>query len=78
MLAHPITLHHRDDIYFVVLATILLHNIIVEERMKNDEMEDGAMYNTNINDAGHSSSNENSTEAVDKQDQGSKINPVDC
>ena len=50
---------------------------MVKEKMKNDEMEDGAMYNTNINDAGHDCSNENSTEVVDKQSQGSKMNPVD-
>eukprot|EP00804_Cyclotella_cryptica_P030944 CCRYP_019607-RA/>CCRYP_019607-RA protein AED:0.19 eAED:-0.03 QI:0/0/0/1/0/0/2/0/206 len=32
VLTHPITLHHRDDIYYLVMATILLHNMMVEER----------------------------------------------
>jgi hypothetical protein len=44
-LTHPIRLHHRDDIYYVVLACILLHNMMVEERVKEDEMEDSSFYN---------------------------------
>ena len=35
-LTHPINLHHRDDIYYLVMATILLHNMMVEEHMSND------------------------------------------
>ena len=43
-LTHPINLHHRDDIYYMVLATILLHNMMVEERIRNDETEDSLFY----------------------------------
>jgi hypothetical protein len=52
--------------------------MMAKERIKNDEMEDGAMFNTNINDAGRNSSDEISAEVVYKQDQGSQIYPVDC
>ena len=45
-LTHPITLHHIDEIYYLVLATILLHNIMVEECVSNNEVEDGSFYNT--------------------------------
>jgi hypothetical protein len=45
-LTHPINLHHRNDIYNMVLATILLHYMKVKERMDDDELEDGALYNT--------------------------------
>ena len=45
---------------------MLLHNMMVKVRIKNDEAEDAAMYNTNIDDAGHNSSGENSTEVLDK------------
>ncbi len=44
-LTHPINLHHRDNIYYLVLLTILLYNMMVEERVSNDEMEDGSCYN---------------------------------
>ncbi len=46
-LTHPISLHYRDDIYYLVVATILLHNVMVEERMSNDEVEDASFYNYN-------------------------------
>ena len=49
-LTHQINLHHRDDIYYLVMATILLHNMMVEERMSNDEVEDASFYNTICND----------------------------
>ncbi len=45
-LTHPINLHHMDDIYYLVLLTILLHNMMVEQHVSNDEMEDGSFYNT--------------------------------
>lgn len=32
-LSHEINLHHWDDIYYMVLSTILLHNIMVEEQI---------------------------------------------
>jgi hypothetical protein len=47
-LTHPINLHHRDDIYYMVLATILLHNMMVKERTDSDEVEDGALYEATI------------------------------
>lgn len=45
-LTHPINLHHRDDTYNMVLATILLHIMIVKEQMDDYEVEDGALYST--------------------------------
>ena len=50
-LTHPITLHHRDDIYYLVMAIILLHNMMVEVRILNDEVEDAAMYDTTTSDS---------------------------
>ncbi len=44
VLSHPIKLHHRDDIYYIVLATILLHNMMVEEHIRNDDTEDSLFY----------------------------------
>jgi hypothetical protein len=38
-LVHPINLHHKDDIYYLVLAVILMHNMMVEARIENDEVE---------------------------------------
>lgn len=45
-LTHPVNLHHGDDIYNMVLATILIHNMIVKEQMDDCEVEDGALYST--------------------------------
>ena len=60
-LTHPINLHHRDDIYYLFLSTILLQNMMVEESVSNDKMEDGSFYNTiDPND-----SEENSTDEGD-------------
>ncbi len=49
-LTHPINLHHRDDIYYLVMATILLHNMMINERVADDEVEDGSFYNTLCNE----------------------------
>ena len=43
-LIYPINFHHRDDIYYLVMATILLHNMMVKERISNDEIEDASLY----------------------------------
>jgi len=43
---HPINLHHKEDIYYVVLAAILMHNIMIEARVENDEVENANLYNT--------------------------------
>jgi hypothetical protein len=45
-LTHPINLHHRDDIYYLVLAAIMQHNMMVEARLDSGEDECAAMYNT--------------------------------
>ena len=45
-LTHPINLHYRDDIYYLVLGTILQHNMMVEACLKHGEEESSAMYNT--------------------------------
>ncbi|KAL7474674.1 hypothetical protein ACHAW6_000637, partial [Cyclotella cf. meneghiniana] len=41
ILSNPIKLHYQDNIYFVVMAMILMHNMIVEARLQKDEVEDG-------------------------------------
>jgi len=43
---HPINLHHKDDIYYLVLAVILMHNMMVEARVENDEVESANLHNT--------------------------------
>jgi hypothetical protein len=43
---HSIKLHHKDDIYYFVLAVILMHNMMVEERVEHDEVESANLYNT--------------------------------
>ena len=45
-LTHPINLHHRDDIYYLVLGAILQHNMMVNVRLESGEEESAAMYNT--------------------------------
>ena len=63
-LAHPIKLHHRDGMYYLILSTIVLHNMMVEECVSNDEMEDVSFYNVvDPND-----SEDNSTEEDDNMD----------
>jgi hypothetical protein len=42
---HPINLHDRNDIYYIVLAAILQHNMMVEVRLMSEEVESAAMYN---------------------------------
>ena len=43
---HPINLHHKDDIYYLFLAVILMHNMMVEARIENDEVECANLHNT--------------------------------
>jgi hypothetical protein len=43
-LAHPITLFFIDDIYYLVGGTIAMHNMMVEERLKRDEVENENWY----------------------------------
>jgi hypothetical protein len=45
-LRNPINYHHREDIYYMVFACILMHNMMVEARVHDCEQEDGSMYNT--------------------------------
>ena len=45
-LMHPINLHHRDDIYYLVLGAILQHNMMVDARLENGKEESSSMYNT--------------------------------
>ena len=44
-LMHSINLHDRDDIYYLVLATMLQHNMMVEARLMSGEEESAAMHN---------------------------------
>ena len=48
VLSHPINLHYRDEIYYMVLATILLHNMMVEERIRNDETEEKRFMTSSV------------------------------
>jgi hypothetical protein len=57
-LLHPINLHHKDDIYYLVLACILMHNMMVEARVENNEEESAYLYNTLMATEGQSSSGE--------------------
>ncbi len=45
-LMHPINLHHKGDIYYLVLAMILMHNMMVEARIENNKVECANLYNT--------------------------------
>ena len=62
-----------DDIYYMVLATILLHNMMVEELIKNDEVEDGSFYDTLCDECGE----ENSNDEDESEDGGYGNSPVD-
>ncbi len=42
----PINLHHKDNIYYLVLVAILMHNMMVEARLQNDKVESAELYNT--------------------------------
>eukprot|EP00804_Cyclotella_cryptica_P015099 CCRYP_000680-RA/>CCRYP_000680-RA protein AED:0.00 eAED:0.00 QI:23/-1/1/1/-1/1/1/26/445 len=70
-LTHPINLHHRDDIYCLVMATILLHNMMVEERVADDDVEDGAFYNTICNE-----DNDENEEETDNDDEAYSSTPA--
>jgi hypothetical protein len=72
-LSHAINLHHRDDIYYMVLETILLHNMMVEEQIKNDGVEDGSFYNTLCDECDE----ENSNDEDESDDGGYGNSPVD-
>ena len=68
-LSHPINLHHRDDTYYSVMATILLHNMMVEECVSNDEMEDGSFYNTiDPNDSDGNNTEEEDDDGITSKD----------
>ena len=71
-LSHAINLHHRDDINCMVLVTILLHNMMVEECIKNDEVEDGTFYNTLCDECDEEISND----ADESNDGGYENSPV--
>jgi len=43
---HPMEMHDRHDIFYVVNATILLHNMMVEVRMGQGELESSEFYIT--------------------------------
>ena len=43
---HPMEMHDRHDIFYVVNATILLHNMMVEVRMGQGELESSEYYIT--------------------------------
>jgi hypothetical protein len=41
-----VTYHERDDIFYLVKATIVMHNMMVEARIENGEVEDDTLYET--------------------------------
>ena len=43
-LTHPIQLFYMDDIYFLVGGCIVLHNMMVEERVQRDQRESESFY----------------------------------
>ena len=45
-LMHPINLHHKVDIYYLVLAVILMHNMMVEARVENNKVDSANLYKT--------------------------------
>jgi hypothetical protein len=45
-LTHPINLRYRDDIFYLVLAAILQHNMMVAACLDSGKEECAAMYNT--------------------------------
>ena len=67
-LTHPINLHHRDGISYMVLAAILLHNMMVKERMDDNEVEDGALYNTVVDTTTNDEDEQEEDMEVDKDD----------
>ena len=77
-LTHPINLYHRDDIYYTVLATVLLHIIMVKEQFGNDEEEDNAFYSTITDSNIDDTQVDNTTEEDIRKDYGYNKNPVHC
>ena len=45
-LSNPINLRDWDDIHYIELESILMHDMMVKARMEKDEMVDGTMYNS--------------------------------
>lgn len=45
-LLYPITLHDHHSIYYLVLVSILMHNMMVETHLEVDKVECVKMYNT--------------------------------
>lgn len=43
-LKHPIRMHHRDDIFYVCLACIAMHNMMVEARIESGQEESISFY----------------------------------
>ena len=50
------TLHKRDDIFYLVLATIVMHNMMVEARINEDEVEDEGHYEIGEDNSGSTAS----------------------
>jgi len=69
-LTHPIHLYHRDDIYYMVLSTVLFHIIMVKEQFGNDEEEDDAFYSTITDSNIDDTQVDNTTEVDIRKDYG--------
>ena len=79
VLLHIINLYHWDDIYFLVLASNLVNYMIVEARLKNDEIESASINKTWVMTAEESggivSDHEDSDDQTDEQQE--EVNLLD-
>ena len=50
-LKHPVKMHHRDDIFYVVRACIAMHNMMVKVRVDEEGIaEDYSLYDTPVSE----------------------------
>ena len=60
-------LYHREDMFYLVTATIVMHNMMVKEQIDDEEVEDGSFYDTTM-DANSNEEDEQVTEEVSDRD----------
>jgi hypothetical protein len=53
-------LYQREDMFYLVTATIVMHNMMVEERVRNDEVDNKNFYDIGDGPFKQSSSDEDS------------------
>jgi hypothetical protein len=67
-------LHKRDDILFLVTATIVMHNMMVEERMSKDGMESDSFYE--VSQMTSDTNSHDNDSASENMDGGDDVNVV--